>query len=85
MRDINISKLILRVATIFERPSLYWRTRYPCRRSWANIRWSSGYTFSGVKTGKRGTIRLDELSSIVRPSSRTTEDGASFSIKTVNV
>ena len=38
---------------------------------------------SGVKTGKRHTIRLDELSSVVRLS-RTTEDSASFSIKTAN-
>ena len=39
---------------------------------------------SGVNTGKRRTIRLDELSSVVRRLSRTTEDSASFSIKKAN-
>ena len=39
------------------------------------------WSFSSVKTGTRCIIRLDELSSVVRRSTRTTEDSLSRCIR----
>ena len=49
---------------------------YPSGWTWAHICCSSGYS-SVVKTGTRRIMRLDELFSVVRRSSRTTEDSSS--------
>ena len=44
---------------------------------WTNLGKHSLFVSSVKKTGTRGIIRPDELSSVVRHSSRTTEDSSS--------
>ena len=51
---------------LHEWPFLYYRKHYPSGRTWAKIRYSSGYSSLVLR-----------LSSVVRRSSRTTEDSSS--------
>ena len=44
-RPLNITEAYVKIAGVVTEdwPFLYWRTHYPSRRTWANIRCSSGY------------------------------------------